>query len=466
MKRVTALASLPLLLPVTSGFLFGITYTDICDALCRCPSDILQARNEALDCRDRNITSLPDNTLFPEEVTRVDFTRNRIENIATSSFSNNEKLISIDFSDNDVRILPEWAFRYLPYLQYLSFKNNKLTDIHEKAFAGLANLTTLDLSYNELTTLPKDVFALLPNLQELILNFNQLTHVDEISLNQNAALQTLHLSSLGIKTLHPYFFPRNLTKLSKVSLAFNEMTEIPAKALHHIKDSLEDLDFSGNPIKDLGAYSFYGLSNLKTLRLDQMLKLETIDAFAFGDLIHLETCTLRYMPKISYVDEMAFYGNKNGTKKPIVVQDFTFSFSVLTTLPERLLDWSKIRYVNLRYNKWTCDCSMKWIKNSSLLELTGSKMVCSSPIILRGKKLTDVPAEQMTCSEHEVEVTSNQSLGIIIGILIAGIGVSLATVALLVYWRQGWLFVRPTSTYVHIQRGAEEITVIEDVEME
>ncbi|XP_068204058.1 leucine-rich repeat neuronal protein 3-like [Palaemon carinicauda] len=465
MKLPSLLALLQLLVPSTTAFLFAVSYTDICDDLCTCPSNILEARHQMLDCSDRNISSLPENIKFPEEVTGVDFTRNRMTRITTKSFSSNRNLLNIDFSDNELRILLGGAFQNLPNLQSLVFKNNKLSDIHGQAFAGLANLTKLDLSYNELTSLPEDVFAPLSNLQELILNFNQLAHVDKISLAHNPALRKVHLSSLGIRTLHPHFFPRNLTKLDELSLAFNDLAEIPVKALHHIKDSLKDLDVSGNPIKDLGAYSFYGLKNLKNLRLDQMLKLETIDAFAFGDLTHLETCTLRYMPRISYVDEMAFYGNKNGTKKSILLRDFTFSFSMLSTLPEKLLDWSRLRYVDLRYNKWHCDCNMRWIKNSTLLKLTGSKMVCSSPKTLTGKPITRIPEDQMTCSKPQAVVTSHESLGIIIGILIAGIGVSLGTVAFLVYRRHGWLFVRPQGNYAHIDRGAEEITVIQDVEM-
>ena len=40
------------------------------------------------------------------------------------------------------------------------------------------------------------------------------------------------------------------------------------------------------------------MNKLRTLILEQMLKLENVDEYAFGDLTSLDTFTIQYMPRI------------------------------------------------------------------------------------------------------------------------------------------------------------------------
>lgn len=461
--KLTLVSVLLILVSRGNGFLFSTTYKNLCE-ICTCPLDLLEASQKGVDCRDRNLNELADDMTVPEGVTRIDFSRNHIKSISAAAFRDIPQLTYIDFSDNDLQTLPKEVLQPLTNLKSLILKNNKLQTIDEKAFVGLGNLTTLDLSYNKLKKLPSGVFAELPKLEELILDFNPIEQLKGKLLAHNPLLRALHLSDVGIETVHPQFFPANLTKLETLSLAYNKISVIPSKALFHLRYSLKDLDLSGNPIKAIGAYSFYGLHNLQHLRLDQMLKLKTIDAFAFGDLRHLESCSIRYMPKIISIDPKAFYGSENVTEGPIAVEDFTLSFSILSTLPEGLLDWEKLRYINIQYNHWKCDCNMKWVKTSPLLEMAGNHIVCSTPLRLRGFRMSDIPEEDLVCSYMPEHLTANQSLGFLIGLLIAGVGVSLATVALLVYWRQGWLFKPPQGEYTNIERGASAITVVDDME--
>lgn len=48
--------------------------------------------------------------------------------------------------------------------------------------------------------------------------------------------------------------------------------------------------------------------------------------------------------------------------------------------------------------------------------------------------------------------------------MIVGIGASLVTVSLLVYWRQGWLCRKPHGAYSHIERSVTSITVADELE--
>ncbi|KAG7156529.1 Leucine-rich repeat-containing protein 4C-like [Homarus americanus] len=145
----------------------------------------------------------------------------------------------------------------------------------------------------------------------------------------------------------------------------------------------------------------------------------------------------------------------------IRVEDFTFSFSILTTLPEDLLPWEHLRQVSLVYNQWNCDCNMKWVKSSPLMDLVGVRMVCSQPPRLRGRHLKGVDEKDLLCG-HEI-ASSRKAFGFLAGLMAVGIVASLGTVALLVYWRRGWLCRRPAGVYTNIERTPKTITVADEL---
>nr|XP_045612294.1 leucine-rich repeat neuronal protein 3-like [Procambarus clarkii]XP_045612295.1 leucine-rich repeat neuronal protein 3-like [Procambarus clarkii] len=451
------------------GFLWGATEVlQLCPSTCRCPTKLLPASRNGIDCRDANITSLPDQMEVPAQYTRIDFSRNHISSLSVSTFSDSSSLVSLDLSDNELETIDALVFQPLKVLATLLLKNNKLKTIDTNAFFGLHNLTRLDLSYNKIEDLPAEVLWPLVNLEELRLAFNPLVTLSPSLLAQNTALTKLDLAALKLSSLPNDFFHPNLTSLQEVSLAVNNMTVVPAKALFLLRDSLVTLDLSGNPIQSLGAYSFFNLTNLRTLILERFLLLETIEAYAFGDLDSLETVVLRYMPRIKYIHPKAFHEQVidpqtgHQVDKAIIVEDFTFSFSILATLPEDLLPWQHLRQVRLEYNHWNCDCRMKWVKASPLMNLVDNRMLCSQPLRLRGHRLKYVKEEDLRCDPQ----THSQikSFGFLVGLMVAGLGVSLATVSLLVYWRHGWLCRRPQGAYSRIQRGPSTITVADEIE--
>ncbi|CAL4088842.1 unnamed protein product, partial [Meganyctiphanes norvegica] len=256
-------------------------------------------------------------------------------------------------------------------------------------------------------------------------------------------------------------------RLEKLVLGHNKISVVPTKALWHLRDTLKELDLSGNPIKSFGAYSFFKMNKLRTVMLSQMLKLETIDEYAFGDLTSLDTITIQYMPRIRKLHPKAFYYQKNGTEHVIPISDFTWSFSILSALPEKLLDWDKLRFLSLEYNHWECDCNLAWIKNSTVERLAGDHMVCSSPLELRGVHLKQIHKEHLTCNKRSssTQYKNPTQIGLMLGLMLLGIGGSMTTVAILVYWRQGWLCRRPdTSAYNQIERTSDTITISEDME--
>ncbi|XP_042892583.1 leucine-rich repeat-containing protein 15-like isoform X2 [Penaeus japonicus] len=443
------------------GFFSRNTTWDLCSK-CKCPTILQEAREHGVTCRDVNLTSLVDGVVIERNYSKVDFSKNSIASITEDTFKPSFTLRSLDLSANVIESLGARVFKPLSFLNYLSLQNNLLQSLDAETFDGIGNLTYLDLSYNKLSDLPPGVFDRLPKLEYLSLAFNPLASMSGNILWGSENLLTLDLSGVGFKTLHKDFFSSNMTKLEKLVLAFNSIEVVPSKALFNLRNSLTYLDLSANPIKSLGAYTFFCLSYVKTLILAQMLYLESIEAYSFGDLTSLQKCEITYAPRIINLDGKAFHTNKNGSDSVLLVEDFTFSFSVLHTLPEGLLKWEHLRQVRLEYNQWQCDCNMKWIKNSTLVGRIGERMICSSPDNLRGRRLSKVNAEDLTCGLSPV--TSHKSFGFLVGLMVLGFVTSMATVALLVYWRQGWLCRRPQNAYTRVRAGRTAITVTDDME--
>lgn len=444
-----------------SRFFGRNTTWDLCDK-CKCPTILQEAREHGISCRDVNLTQLDDGVLIERNYSKVDFSKNSISRITEDTFDVSHTLRSVDLSANALVSLGSSVFKSLPSLDSLSLENNQISSLDEETFDGIGNLTSLDLSYNKISDLPPGVFKALPKLQHLSLAFNPLTNMNGSVLWSSRNLVTLDLSGIGFKTLHKDFFSSNMTKLEKLILAHNAIEVVPSKALFNLRNSLTYLDLSANPIKTLGAYTFFSLVYVKTLILRQMLQLTSIEAFSFGDLVSLERCEIAYAPRILNLDAKAFHTTKDGVDSVLLLEDFTFSFSVLHTLPKGLLKWDHLRQVRLEYNQWCCDCNMKWVKNSSLIDLVGDRMICSSPDYLRGFRLSKVSPKDLTCELSPV--SSHKSFGFLVGLMVLGFVTSIATVALLVYWRQGWLCRRPQNPYSRVRAGRTTITVTDDME--
>ena len=105
-----------------------------------------------------------------------------------------------------------------------------------------------------------------------------------------------------------------------------------------------------------------------------MIYLAEIEAYAFTELINLKTVIIRYLPKIQYVDAKAFTGTVNEKEFKSPVQDFTFSYSIIKSLPEELFDWDNMKYLDLHNNRWHCDCEYAWIKGSAVEKMVGESM--------------------------------------------------------------------------------------------
>ena len=162
-------------------------------------------------------------------------------------------------------ILYENMFFGLSRLRSLGLKDMRIETVQDGAFNGLGRLKILNLQYNSISTLPPQVFHICVYLESLDLEGNNLARVDQQTFRL-PMLQTLHMEDNHITQLDDFSFPPTLRTLS----------------------------LAGNPITQIGARTFSGLTQLENLHISNLSQnpLVSVDEHAFDDLINLSWITI------------------------------------------------------------------------------------------------------------------------------------------------------------------------------
>uniref|UniRef100_A0A8C4XSG2 Uncharacterized protein n=1 Tax=Falco tinnunculus TaxID=100819 RepID=A0A8C4XSG2_FALTI len=218
--------------------------------------------------------------------------------------------ISLNLSNNYLRILSTNTFRNLTFLHSLWLDGNNLT------FLGLLNLISLDLSHCNIFEIHPLLFSHLPSLETLDLASNNMRYV-------------------------PQAF-RNLSSLTKLSLEGNHIEAIGRDSLKDL-ETLYDLNLRKNRIWIIQNGAFTKLLRLGTLNLGHNF-IADLPNQLFDGLIQLKTINL--------------YLNNNQISS---ISDSAFSYLNKLSLPIRLFaELPKLQYVFLSRNPWKCDCKMLW----------------------------------------------------------------------------------------------------------
>lgn len=196
--------------------------------------------------------------------------------------------------------------------------------------------------------------------------------------------------------------PPNLTKLS---LKSNVLTTIPTESLRHLKN-LVTLDMSGNLFRRFVADSVKGLDSLKYLYLNSLAKLEIIDDFAFSEINTLTSLEMHSSRKLHTINEKAFLGLPMLTHVDLHANN-------LRTLNPNTFDWLDLKVLDLRYNQWSCDCHLRWLKDVLLhhhaknASFYVEEIFCNSPEELASYRVIEVKDNLYKCHKsqdaHEFE---------------------------------------------------------------
>ena len=126
------------------------------------------------------------------------------------------RLEKLDLSGNQLRTIPENAFRGLISLRALSVARNQIVSLDSKSFTGLAHLYFLDLSNNHLNTVQNETLAHLDTLKYLYLRNNYLIEIP----SDLPMVDWLDVSYNGIRTVNE-MLKESLYPVEHVNLGHN-----------------------------------------------------------------------------------------------------------------------------------------------------------------------------------------------------------------------------------------------------
>ncbi|KAJ8285580.1 hypothetical protein GJAV_G00028450 [Gymnothorax javanicus] len=129
-----------------------------------------------LDLSKNNLFLKNDTLAFIGNLLSLDLSENGIKIIPTEIFQATPKLVWLNLAKNQLKSLSNDIMRNLDYLTYLDLSSNFI-NLQNNTFEGLSSLNTLILSGNRIFNLPSMVFYMLSQLQILDLSNNNLTYL-------------------------------------------------------------------------------------------------------------------------------------------------------------------------------------------------------------------------------------------------------------------------------------------------
>lgn len=247
-----------------------------------------------VDCWQRNLTTLPRIAAENDKnvLVRMDVRDNMITELSPIA-DGPARLHYLALSGNKIaQCQPGWADAAADSLVELDLSNNRLTGGEiTKAVSGLAALRQLDVSNNDITsfdfslslpseveiliannvsvpTIPAGAFLSTPDLKSLIMVGSDVSYVEaDAFANVSDTINQLDLSQ---NRLDAASLPaiRNLTALSDLNLANNNISLTADVKLFLDASALQHLDLHGNPLTYFSGSNLIDSINLEQLQLD------------------------------------------------------------------------------------------------------------------------------------------------------------------------------------------------------
>ncbi|XP_067118987.1 leucine-rich repeat-containing protein 15-like [Centruroides vittatus] len=132
-------------------------------------------------------------------LTAVDQDLNQFEHLPENLLKNNNMLILLSFSGNEITTLPRRIFHGLSNLRYITLLKNRLENLPEDVFLNLSSLQILILALNRLKHLPENIFFTLNNLLFLDISYNNITDISgKHPFGKSKHLRHLDVSNAGL----------------------------------------------------------------------------------------------------------------------------------------------------------------------------------------------------------------------------------------------------------------------------
>ncbi|KAK3097851.1 hypothetical protein FSP39_013822 [Pinctada imbricata] len=379
-----------------------------------CPSPCFCKGHFEVYCNNTGISEIPKG--IPKETTVLDLGGNKIKKIPYGILNG---LLNLTFIG----------------LEQLGFTGNEI----EAGALNLPNLTEVDLSFNRYMMVPPN----LPKaMSRMYFFYNPIEVLDARSFNDYPSLEYFDMSNchithikpntfdalVNVNTMHIAFtkltnagvpdgvFAKN-TKLDYLNLRFNHLNGL----LKGLPSSLENIDYVGNPIKEIPSNAFEDLPHLKTLGFWNSA-LSKIDDNAFAGLVNLTILdfmsaaitspvtnnTFSGLPSLQtlYLDDNHVPSIDIGALRDLKsLTSLWLSGNNLSTLDEEVLDTKYIPNLNtlfIDFNPWYCDCDLRWLRekvgNASYVIQDPHLIVCHGPEKVAGKPWDELKPEDFVCN--------------------------------------------------------------------
>ncbi|XP_030352483.1 nyctalopin-like [Strigops habroptila] len=312
-----------------------------CPSMCKC------APEEIIHCNRTGLRALPGE--IATSTISLNLSNNYLRVLSTNTFRNLTFLHSLWLDGNNLTFLSPGTFHALSQLRELHLsRNSRLTYLHANTFRGLLNLISLDLSHCNIFEIHPLLFSHLPSLERLDLASNNMRYVPQAFRNLSSltklSLEGNHIEAIGRDSL------KDVESLYELNLRKNRIWIIQNGAFTKLL-RLGMLNLGHNFIADLPNQLFDGLTQLKTIHLEA--NRITAVACTFRHLLNLRNLYLNNNQISSISDSAFLYLNK--------LHFLHLSKNNLSSLPSHLLaELPKLKYVFLSHNPWKCDCRMLW----------------------------------------------------------------------------------------------------------
>ncbi|CAB3378741.1 Hypothetical predicted protein [Cloeon dipterum] len=302
-----------------------------------------------------------------------------------------QELHTLSLAFNSLSDLPDHAFKDFD-LEELNMDNNALKDWRAEILQGNKNLKVLQLRRNDLQHFDWASIADLTQLRHLDLQENYVANLTGQPLD-------LHeLKSLNLRGNVLVDFPTdtcsNLVRLEYLDLGNNKIPVVPECLQSHL-GALQFLALDGNKISTVEGAAFTGLATLHTLVISNLADLKRVDRAALKGVSELQVFRCADNKQLESVDKTLFFMGEEKMQNDWKFKIIDLSGNGFKKIPNDLLPWTLLEFVDLQHNPWDCSCDAQWMVDSLLPTLykINSSMLeefrCATPAHLAPRRLVN-----------------------------------------------------------------------------
>lgn len=207
-----------------------------------------------------------------KQFTYLNISGNQLANVSqifewlgASNETEPSKLVTLDFSHNNISTLDEESFIYSPDLSNINFSHNNIDRLEQNILKGAPKLSTINFSHNNISTLDEELFVNTSDLIMLDLSYNKIKGLRENLLRGATNMTTINFSNNYISIVETGIFTHT-PDLASINFANNKLSNLDNEIFSELSE-MTNLDLSQNSFKSIDAVMFQNNTKLEYLNL-------------------------------------------------------------------------------------------------------------------------------------------------------------------------------------------------------